>query len=871
MRYSLKEEMKIMETILDPEMMVYPLNFVRFAFPWGEEGTPLANRKGPRKWQEEELINIGKHNLENQYRINRGEDPIPYDLAISSGRGTGKSCFFAWLTLWAMSTQIGCTVIITANTEQQLRSRTWAELGKWHTMLRFNSHWFERTATTLKPAKWLDTALRQKSQRDTAYYYAQAQLWSEENPDAFAGVHNENGVMLLFDEGCHDDQTEVLTENGWRLFKDVTRFDRLLTKDPETDIAEYSEPTKLISFPRQGKMHLYEKRGGNFCVTPNHRMFYRSLNHKSETRKGKWKFGEIQDMSKSQHHINHVIKWDKEDEDYFILPALTTARKTFPDRYFHLDDALELLGYYFSEGHLQKGTRRAGGSKLVYGFGLSQQKGEVFDKMVAVLDRLKLKYSVYSHYRRSEQIYVYDMQIGRWLAQFGHYCLSKTIPRFIQELSVRQIRIFLKAFLDGDGYIHKGTSIYYTSSKDMADDLQELILRTGKHCTLKVRKLKGKKINFGTHTAASTCDGYVVSENYGSDEFSFLTKNQKLIDYDGMVYCAEIPPHHLLFTRRNGYCMWSGNSNIPASIWTVSEGFFTEPIFLRFWLVVSNPRRPQGAFFDCFHKDKEFWNTRFIDSRDVEGSDKSIYDKIIKKHGEDSDVARVEVKGQFPRTGSNQLIGYATTEAAAARSIKMEDVAGSAKILGLDVARYGDDLSVLMKRQGLFLHMPMDFAKMDNMTLAGVVANVANEWGADAIMIGSGGGQGVIDRLRQLGFNVLEVDEGGSADRKDLYLNKRIEMWDKVDEWLLAGGVIPNHERLKEDLSAPMYAYTPTSNKKILEAVEAMKKRGLPSPDFATALALTFGYDVAPTMGIRSAGTAKVVNTFDPFSLPASK
>ncbi len=510
MKHSPKDEMKIMDKILDPQMMIYPLNFVEFAFPWGIQGSPLANKKGPRNWQREELIKIGEHNLQNQYRINRDEDPIPYDLAISSGRGTGKSCFFAWLTLWAMSTQIGCTVIITANTEQQLRSRTWAELGKWHTMLRFNSHWFERTATTLKPAKWLDTSLREKSKRDTAYYYAQAQLWSEENPDAFAGVHNENGVMLLMDEG----------------------------------------------------------------------------------------------------------------------------------------------------------------------------------------------------------------------------------------------------------------------------------------------------------------------------------------------------------------------SNIPASIWTVSEGFFTEPIYLRFWLVVSNPRRPQGAFFDCFHKDKEFWNTRFIDSRDVEGSDKSIYNKIIKKHGEDSDVARVEVKGQFPRTGSNQLIGYATTETAASRHIKMEDVAGSAKILGIDVARYGDDLSVLMKRQGLFLHKPMDFAKMDNMTLAGIVANVANEWEADAIMIGSGGGQGVIDRLRQLGFNILEVDEGGSADRKDLYLNKRIEMWDKVDEWLMAGGVIPNHERLKEDLSAPTYAYTPTSNKKILESVDAMKKRGLPSPDYATALALTFGFDVAPSMGMRSAGTAKVVDTFDPFSIP---
>ena len=512
MKYSAKGEMELIEQILTPDMMLEPYKFVMFAYPWGEVGTPLAMRTGPRKWQKEELIKIGKHNIENQLRINKGEPPLPYNLAVSSGRGTGKTALFAWIAHWAASTWIGCSVIMTANTEQQLRTRTWAELGKWHTMA-INCHWFERTATTLKPAKWFDVSLRENMKKDTAYYYIQAQLWSEENPDAFAGVHNENGVVLLFDEG----------------------------------------------------------------------------------------------------------------------------------------------------------------------------------------------------------------------------------------------------------------------------------------------------------------------------------------------------------------------SNIPGSIWTVSEGFFTEPIFLRFWLVMSNPRRPQGAFFDCFHKDKDYWNTRFIDSRSVEGTDKSIYNKIIEKHGEDSDVSRVEVKGQFPRTGSNQLIGYGIVEEAASRTLKIEDVAGSAKILAVDVARYGDDLSTIQKRQGLIAFEPIEFSKIDNMELAGNVANVANTWKADAIIIGSGGGQGVIDRLRQLGFNVIEVDEGGSADRKDLYLNKRIEMWDKMLEWLISGGIIPNHERLKEDLSSPMFAFTPTSSKKVLESVDAMKKRGLPSPDFGTSLALTFSYEVAPTFGLKNDGAAKIVDKFDPFSLPATK
>lgn len=867
MKYSQKDELALMNMLWSPEVMMYPEKFVMAAYPWGVQGLPLANKTGPRKWQREELQKIGQHNYDNMCRINRGETPEPYYLAIASGRGPGKTAFISWIADWAMSTRVGSATIVTANTEQQLMSRTWPEIGKWHN-LSINSHWFDRTATTLRPSKLLDLS---KTGIDTSYYYAQAQLWSEENPDAFAGLHNDYGMVLIMDEACHDDKTEVLTYSGWKFFKDLNKSDTLLTKNPITGVAEYSKPTKLYASARKGKMCLYERKGGNFCVTPNHRMFYRSHSARSNTRRGKWKFGEIQDMTKSRHFIGRTIRWDVEDKDFFVLHELASSKKTFPERRFHLDDFLELLGFYCSEGHLIKGGRRKDGSRLVYGFGLSQREGKVLDAMISLCDRMHLSFSVYELPGKMRQICVFDTQLGRELSKDGHNCLEKRVPRYVQNLSARQIRIFLDAFLDGDGYVKRTSLVYYTSSKGMADDLQEMILKTGKHCCLTTRKLEGQVNDFGTHKGTSSCDGYVISENSGGSEFSFHTHKQQNIDYDGMVYCAEVPPNHLLFTRRNGYCMWSGNSGIPKSIWTVSEGFFTEPIFLRLWIVFSNPRRSEGAFFDCFHKDKKFWHTRHIDSRTVEGLDQAIFQGIIDKHGADSDVARVEVKGQFPRTGSNQLIGYATVEEASNRHIDMEDVAGSAKILTVDVARFGDDLSVVQKRQGLFAHMPIDFAKIDNMVLAGNVANIANEWPADAILIGSGGGQGVIDRLRQLGFNVIEVDEGGSADRKDLYLNKRIEMWDKVDEWLMAGGVIPKHERLMEDLSAPMYDFTPTSNKKLLESVESMKKRGLPSPDFGTALALGFAFEVAPTMGTLHNVKPKIDDQWDVFGIPTPK
>jgi hypothetical protein len=85
-------------------------------------------------------------------------------------------------------------------------------------------------------------------------------------------------------------------------------------------------------------------------------------------------------------------------------------------------------------------------------------------------------------------------------------------------------------------------------------------------------------------------------------------------------------------------------SGIPKPIWTVSEGFFTEPVFHRYWFTFSNPRRNTGAFFECFHSQREFWRRRNIDSRSVEGTDKNLLNQIVQKYGDDSDEARVEVR-----------------------------------------------------------------------------------------------------------------------------------------------------------------------------------------------------------------------------------
>lgn len=486
--YDARGERQLMIELWDPHLANSPLDFIRFAYPWGKPNTPLEHMPGPRGWQRETLEEITRHIKANELRAAQKALYEMWRSADASGRGIGKSALVAMLTDWFRTTRIGSTTILTANTEQQLRSRTMAEIGKWNAMA-INSHWWEVGAMSVRPADWIGEAVKRDLKIDLGYWYTQAQLWSEENPDAFAGVHNHHGILLVFDEG----------------------------------------------------------------------------------------------------------------------------------------------------------------------------------------------------------------------------------------------------------------------------------------------------------------------------------------------------------------------SGIPKPIWTVSEGFFTEPVPDRYWFVFSNPRRNSGAFFECFHRDRNFWKTRNIDSRTVEGTDRGTFDKIIAQYGEESDEARVEVKGEFPNKGSNQFIGKDTVATATTRPLIPDP--GAPLLMGVDVARFGEDKSVICYRKGRDARtIPWQkFKGVDTVQLAGAVADAAGKLHPSAIFVdGNGVGGGVVDILKSWGYKVIEVQAGSSANDGDKYLNKRVEMWDLMRAWLGTGGIPPDPE-LTTDLISPEYSYHPTSNRLQLEGKEHMKDRGLASPDVAEALALTFAQPVART------------------------
>ena len=477
--YSSEDEQMLMTRLWSPQIAQDPEAFVLFTFPWGQPNTPLAKFSGPRKWQREVLRSIGDHIKANDGKLQM--DTLRQ--AVSSGRGIGKSALVSWLILWMMTTRIGATVIVSANSEAQLRSVTWGELSKWAAMA-INAHWWEISATKLLPAQWLTELVERDLKKGARYWAAEGKLWSEENPDSYAGVHNHDGMMLIFDEA----------------------------------------------------------------------------------------------------------------------------------------------------------------------------------------------------------------------------------------------------------------------------------------------------------------------------------------------------------------------SGIPDPIWSVGAGFFTENILDRYWFAFSNPRRNTGYFFECFNSKRNFWKTRNIDARTVEGTDKQVYEQIIAEYGEDSSQARIEVYGEFPSAGEDQFISPVLVDEAQARP-RYQDTSAPI-IVGVDPARSGADSTVILARQGRDIISIKRYQGEDTMTIVGRVIEAIEEFRPALTVIDEGGlGYGILDRLTEQRYKVRGVNFGWKSSKPIMWGNRRAEMWGAMREWLRTAS-IPTDRQLKSDLIGP--TKKPDSKGTIfLEGKKEMKARGLASPDAADALAVTFAFPVA--------------------------
>jgi len=283
-------------------------------------------------------------------------------------------------------------------------------------------------------------------------------------------------------------------------------------------------------------------------------------------------------------------------------------------------------------------------------------------------------------------------------------------------------------------------------------------------------------------------------------------------------------------------------SGVPDAIWEVAEGGLTdgEPMFFAF----GNPTQNTGAFYDCFHSQRHRWNTQQIDSRTVQITNKTMIEEWVSDYGVNSDFVKVRVRGMFPAMSAKQFISVADADAALGRHLRRDQYDFAAKILTCDPAWEGDDELVVGLRQGLRFDVLRVIPKNDNdIEIALLLARLEDEHGADGVIIDIGYGTGIYSAGQTMGRDWM-LANFGSASPDPGCLNLRAFMWREMRDWLKQGGAIPDDKVLHGDLIGPQTV--PRMDGVIqIEAKKDMKRRLLPSPNRADALALSFAFPVS--------------------------
>jgi hypothetical protein len=290
-------------------------------------------------------------------------------------------------------------------------------------------------------------------------------------------------------------------------------------------------------------------------------------------------------------------------------------------------------------------------------------------------------------------------------------------------------------------------------------------------------------------------------------------------------------------------------SGIPEKVFEAAAGSMSG--LTATTLMLGNPVRTSGSFYESHHRLKNEWYTMHISCLDSPRVSKEFIREMAVRYGEDSSAYFVRVLGKFPKTDDDTILSLALVEDAQNRDVKMSEF--TPKIWGLDVARFGMDSSVLAERQGTIVTELEAWKGKDLMQLVGLVHNKYSECLPSQrpiqIMVDSIGlGAGVVDRLRELDLPVRGINVAESPSMRGQYTNLRAELWFRMKEWLEARDCkIPKDEALFSELVSPRYFFSSTGKLQV-ESKQEMKKRGLPSPDRADAVILTLASEPSIAM-----------------------
>ncbi len=380
-------------------------------------------------------------------------------------------------------------------------------------------------------------------------------------------LHNVSRVF------CYDDDSEVLTDGGWKPWPKVDGTEVFGTLNPATGGLEYQRATEVCHADYAGPMYRVRSEQVDLLVTANHRMWVRRYDTQA-ARRGQQQFGieSAHDILHKRVQYQKSAVWAGTTPDVVTIPATyrtyqrrdrtKPATRAYPGVEFPTKAFARFLGYYLAEGSVN-------GHVIC----LAQNRGPVLDRMAETIRAMGLP--AYLPSTGNGGVRTQCLPLRDMLASLG-LSHEKRVPAVIQQWSPTTIRIFLEAMIEGDGSTHRssGHQVIYTSSREMADDLQVLAIKAGWSANIRIDDRTGlKSILASGQKFRSLRPSYIVSiltrrlqplvnhnrqrpTRYWNDS----GYNDQVEHYEGKVHCVKVP-NGLLFVRRNGKPVVSGNTH----------------------------------------------------------------------------------------------------------------------------------------------------------------------------------------------------------------------------------------------------------------------------------------------------------------------
>jgi thymidylate synthase ThyX len=380
-------------------------------------------------------------------------------------------------------------------------------------------------------------------------------------------LHNVSRVC------CYDDDTDVLTTEGWKPWPKVEGTEFFATLNPISNELEYQRATEVFHADYSGPMYRVRSEQVDLLVTPNHRMWVRRHDTRAARRHEQaFAVQTIRDILHKRVHYQKNARWTGCSPDRIWIPETyrtywradrrAPATRTYPGKSFPIEPFARYLGYYLAEGSIN-------GHLIV----LAQNRGEILDKMIDTIQEMGLP--TYVPTTGHGSVRTQCVPLRDFLVRLGH-SHDKHIPAMVGEWRPETIRIFLEAMIEGDGTTHRTFNhrVIYTSSSEMADQLQVLAIKAGWSANIRIDDRTGLERTLATgQQFRNLRPCYVVSlisrrltplVNTGRGQRSRYWNpdgyNDGIERYDGRVHCVKVP-NGLLFVRRNGKPVVSGNTH----------------------------------------------------------------------------------------------------------------------------------------------------------------------------------------------------------------------------------------------------------------------------------------------------------------------